>query len=238
MPTLTALTAHSRRAGRYTVSIDGVALALGAGGEHNGEPERQPRRGRPSTAPRPALVDVALVHDLALKVGMELPDDTLRSLVDGALQVEAMDRALGMLARRAHSRRELERGLSQKGSPRSAIDAVVTRLGNTGHLDDQSFAEAFARSRLVGRGQSRRRVAAELAKRGVARSDVDRALRRVAAEEGVDDMEQARRAAQKKLRGLAKLAPEVARRRLLAYLMRQGFDGDVVRRATAELFAK
>lgn len=238
MPTLTALTPHPRRAGRYTVSIDGAALTLGVGGERNGEGERPLRHGRPSDAPRPALVDAALVHDLALKPGMELPDDTLRSLTAGALQVEAMDRALGMLGRRAHSRRELERGLSQKGSPKTAIDAVVTQLVNTGLLDDPSFAAAFARSRLVGRGQSSRRVAAELAKRGVARSDVDGALGRVAADEGVDEVEQARRAAQKKMRGLSNLEAAVVRRRLQAYLMRQGFGGDVVRRVTAELQAK
>lgn len=219
MPTLTALTPHPRRAGRYSVSVDGVVLTFD--GTHG--------------AAATALVDAALVQALGLKVGAELSADALRSLADGARQVKAMDRALGMLGRRAHSRRELERGLAQKGSPKAAIDTVLTQLSHRGLVDDRAYAESFARSRLVGRGQSRRRVAAELAKRGVARDAVEAALVTIAESEGVDELVQARRAAGKKVRGMSGLGPEVLRRRLVGFLIRQGFGGGVVRQITDEL---
>ncbi|MBI1808767.1 MAG: regulatory protein RecX [Gemmatimonadetes bacterium] len=269
MPRITALTAHPRRAGRYTLSVDGAVLEFGGNStaedaedaedrhiagtaprfSHRRSPKRLPLPSSASSASsavdsqfkspaKPLLLDAALIHALSLKVGLELTADLIRSIEAGANVVAAMDQALSMLARRAHSRRELERGLSQKGLPKPAIDAVVTRLVERALLDDRAYAESFARSRLIGRGQSRRRVAAELAKRGVARADADEALARVAAEDGVDELDQARRAAQKKMRGLRSLEPDVARRRLMGYLLRQGFGGEAVRRVTAELLPR
>jgi len=219
MPRITAITAHPRKPGRYSVAVDGKVLTL-VDGETT------------------ALVDAALLHTHRAKQGAELSDGSRDALIEGALTLQAMDRAVGMLGRRAYARRELERALSQKGTPRPQIDAVVTRLVESGLVDDRAFAENFARARLAGRGQSRRRVSAELSKRGVSRADADAALARIVEDEGIDELAQARKAGEKKSRALAKLEPDVARRRLTGYLVRQGFGGEVVRKVTAELLGR
>src|SRR5262245_24137112 len=80
------------------------------------------------------------------------------------------DRALDLLESRSRSVVELRRMLIRKGEPASDVDAAIERLRGAGLLDDGSYARQLARSKAVGAGQSRRRIAQELARRGVTRS--------------------------------------------------------------------
>jgi regulatory protein len=86
----------------------------------------------------------------------------------------------------------------------------------------------------MGPGQSRRRIAQELARRGVARDLGDRAIAEVFENEGVDESVTIERVARKKMKTLAKLDAVTQRRRLSAFLARRGYDveaiGDVVGR--------
>ena len=239
MPKLPALSPHPRRAGRYAVLVDGVPLPSNSPPPRRAPSPRPPGRpGHPDLGPPPALLDAAAIHTLGLKLGADLSEPTLAAIARAAELVDATDRALALIALRSHSSREVARKLAQKGIAKPAIDAAVTRLVDTGLLDDRAFTESFVRSRLVGRGQSRRKVAAELAKRGIPRAEADHALSAVAESEEVSELDQARKAAGKKVRSLAKLEYDVARRRLAGYLMRQGFGGDVVRQVTAELVVR
>jgi regulatory protein len=82
---------------------------------------------------------------------------------------------------------------------------------------------------------SRRRIAAELAKRGVERAIADVAIAEVMDDEAIDERAMVIAAAQKKLRSLAKLEPDVQRRRLYGFLARKGYPADLVRDAVAKL---
>jgi regulatory protein len=77
---------------------------------------------------------------------------------------------IGMLARRARGRAELTRKLLQKGFSAEQVEEAVTRLGSRGFLDDAELAASVSRSRLRS-GHGRRKVAFELARRGVAVDD-------------------------------------------------------------------
>ena len=54
------------------------------------------------------------------------------------------------------------------------------------------------------------------------------------ADDAVDEQALVEAAAKKKLRSLAKLEPEVQRRRLYGFLARQGFPADLVRATVAK----
>ena len=97
-----------------------------------------------------------------------------------------------------------------------------------GFLNDFEFARGFARSRAVNRGQSRRRIEAELSKRGVNRTVIGQAIADVFEHEEVDERAQVNAAAAKKLKSLLKLEPDVRRRRLYGYLARQGFNSQLI----------
>ena len=75
--------------------------------------------------------------------------------------------ALDLLARREHSRRELDRKLRARGFAPEAIDGALTELTATGALAEARFTESYVRAR-VARGKGPVRIRAELAERGVA----------------------------------------------------------------------
>jgi regulatory protein len=73
---------------------------------------------------------------------------------------------MDLLARREHSRLELERKLAAKSFERPEIDEVLDELECDGLLSTDRFAESFVASRYA-RGQGPHRIRRELAERGV-----------------------------------------------------------------------
>jgi len=84
--------------------------------------------------------------------------------------------ALDLLARREHSRRELERKLGARGFPDDAIAATLDALEESGALAAARFTESFIRAR-VAKGQGPARIRAELAARGIDREQAAELLR-------------------------------------------------------------
>ena len=78
----------------------------------------------------------------------------------------AYSKALGLLARREHSRRELKLKLRQGGYEGEEAGAALDRLGEQHYQDDDRFAEMLVRSR-VGQGYGPMRLRAELKSHGL-----------------------------------------------------------------------
>ncbi len=87
---------------------------------------------------------------------------------------DPLDRAVGLLARRAHSQWELRRKLRMKGFGAEAVDGAMARLVELGYLDDSSFAKGLVQRRGALRGP--RALSAELAAKGIDRADADAAV--------------------------------------------------------------
>ena len=83
--------------------------------------------------------------------------------------------AVELLARREHSRLELERKLSARGFPDGVIGPALDSLERSGTLAATRFTESFIRSRLA-KGQGPVRIRTELAERGVADEQVSELL--------------------------------------------------------------
>jgi len=212
---VTALRENPRKPGRYAVHVDGKSVAI---------------------------VNAAYLHDSALAVGTVLDEAAGDRLLLAARKLEAFDRAAAALGRRARSAHELERWLLQRGFDRADVTDAVQRLTEIGAIDDSQFARAFARSRALGKGMSRRRLAQELARRGVDRPMADAAIAEVLEEESVDERALLEGAARKKLAMLQGQDPDTVRRRLYGYLARRGYDANdiaaVLRRVMAGYTAK
>ena len=67
-------------------------------------------------------------------------------------ELTPLQRALALLVRREHSRKELARKLAERGIERDAALAAVDRLAGDGWQSDVRFAEMLVRSR-VGQGR-------------------------------------------------------------------------------------
>ena len=87
----------------------------------------------------------------------------------------AYQRALGLLVRREHSRKELGRKLSAKGVDREDADLALEKLSRQDFQNDFRFGCALARSR-AGSGYGPARIRAELATHGLCRDDIAEAL--------------------------------------------------------------
>jgi regulatory protein len=203
MSVISGIIPTPRHAGRFDVIVDGDVIAT---------------------------LSIDIIERLQLAVGRDvsaLADRIARE----AAQLKVYDRALNMLAFRARSSAELARTLVRKGEETAHVDHAVGRLKEQGLLDDAAFAQSFARAKVVGGSQSRRRVQQELSRKGVPRDVSDAAIDHVFEDEGVDALAIVAEAARKKLRSLAKLEPAVRKRRLYGFLARRGYDGDHIRSA-------
>ena len=96
-----------------------------------------------------------------------------------AATVEAA--AVRLLARREHSRVELQRKLAERGIPAELVDAVLDSLATRRLQSDERYAESLLASR-IGRGQGPARIRRELAERGVEPARIDAALEAAAAD--------------------------------------------------------
>lgn len=74
--------------------------------------------------------------------------------------------AVRLLARREHSRLELQRKLAQRDFNTSLIHQVLDELEVEGLQSDQRYAESLVNSR-IGRGQGPLKIRAELSQNGV-----------------------------------------------------------------------
>ena len=100
-------------------------------------------------------------------------------------------------------------------------------LEGVGLVDDERFARELASSRSS-RGYGRRAGMAALRAKGVDRGLAERIVEET---QPGDEEERALEVARGRLGRLGNLSPEVARRRLLSFLLRRGYDGDVARAA-------
>jgi regulatory protein len=134
--------------------------------------------------------------------------------------VDARRAALAALARRAHTRRELEQKLGRKGFERAEIRILLDDLEERGWLDDAKTAIALASWRArTGRGRGR--IASELAGKGVSRTDADAAL---ASLDPRHETKALRAALERRARVLpAGLTRQARSKKLFDHLARRGF---------------
>ena len=137
-------------------------------------------------------------------------------------------RALGLLARRDHSRAELLAKLVRSGHERAEAEHAVEDLARQGLVSDSRFAEAFVRSRIE-RGGGPLRIRRDLEARGVERSTVERLL------DPDDEAWEARaRGAREKRFGAAPPGERSEAARQARFLLGRGFTHRQVRRAIEE----
>lgn len=93
------------------------------------------------------------------------------------------ERALGLLARREHSRAELARKLAPHGTE-DEIGTVMARMVELGFLSDARFAQAWIKSKAGRFGLTRLRY--DLAQRGIDRDTIDAALKSEAVDSEIE----------------------------------------------------
>src|SRR6185437_7480767 len=104
----------------------------------------------------------------------------------------AYDKALGLLARREQSKRELRRKLDQGGYASGESDAALARLGEQHYQDDERFAGMLLRNRAA-QGYGPARIRMELKANGLADAVIRQLLDECEVDWNVSAMNQLRR---------------------------------------------
>jgi len=135
-------------------------------------------------------------------------------------------KALGLLARREHSVRELKQKLAIRGHAAAEAGAAIGRLTQQSYQSDERFAASLARKRAA-QGYGPQRIHAELKSHGLS----DPAVRAALASLDIDWVASA--AAQlRRHAGSRAPADHAERGKRAQFLLRRGFDAATVRAVT------
>ena len=133
------------------------------------------------------------------------------------------ERALGLLARREHSRVELTRKLEQAGFDAADIRTLLDGFEAKKWLSDQRFAESYVADHRARAGSVK--LAYDLRQRGVSDAIIDSVL----SENRDSELDRAREVWHKKFGSPPADAAEKARH--IRFMLGRGFTSEIVRRA-------
>ncbi len=177
---------------------------------------------------RELSVDRQTFDESPYRVGGDITEQQLDTLLESSQYNRARERALYLLGLRDYGCRELQQKLLTEATPEIAA-AVVERLRQVGLLDDSRFAARLARHLSEYKQYPRRRIRQELLRRGVDAATVEEALESLEGE----DFQQALALIEKKYYN--KINNPEDRQRTIAALARRGFTYAAIRRALEEV---
>lgn len=180
------------------------------------------------------LVPFSLFRERPLQEGQPLDLEEYDNWMMVRQYRAALDRAVGYLAARARSRREIEQKLLQVGYRPGTVEMVLYKLERERLLDDADFARQWVESR-VHHNLGRSRIAQELRRKGISADDAEEALSSIGAE---DQLAGAVALAEK---AAARIKPgedvRKAQNRIAAMLARRGYGWDIAKEALEQVMA-
>lgn len=165
-------------------------------------------------------------HELlssSLRINQEFTPDELEKLKKTAVEDKAYMRALDLLMRRFRSEWELRDYLKRKEYTPDIIDKIINRLSGAGYVNDKKFATSWVENRRLLKSTSKRKLQMELRQKRIA----DDVIQEVLSEDETDERQVLKDLIAKKQMQTRYQDPQ----KLMAYLMRQGFNYDDVKSA-------
>ena len=172
-------------------------------------------------------LDISQVVDFGIKVGMEISAEDLAEFKKASEFGKLYQRTLEWVLVRPRSIREtndyLYKKIFEKKLDKNYIDRIIETLKDKKYLDDYRFCEYYVENRFIKKGVSLKRLRMELLKKGISKEIIEEVL----ADSDRNDEEELKKMIAKKR---AKYDDE----KLTAYLVRQGFQYDLVRELVAQ----
>ena len=146
---------------------------------------------------------------------------------------KAKDAAYHYLSFRARSVKEVSDKLAEKNYSEEIVAQVVADLKRQRFLDDYQFARRFVEVRLA-RANGSRKLAQDLRRKGVRSEIIDEVLEEFAGE--IDSNERAAELLSKQAWRYRDLERDKAKRRMLGFLARRGYDADTASKAVDQVW--
>ena len=158
-----------------------------------------------------------------LKEGQEIDPDRLEKIVFDSSFRKAKEKAFYILERRDHSKFELMSKLKKDFDENIAL-SVSEKMVDLGLISDESFAEKYAKELLFSKCYSKNRAKFELLKKGINKDIAEMVLDKF----DIDTEENIRKLIEKKYKNA--FSDEKIKRRAVAFLLRQGYSFEDIRR--------
>lgn len=180
------------------------------------------------------LVPLALMRERPLKEGQPINLEEYDNWLMVRQYRFALDRAVGYLAVRARSTREIEHKLLQAGYRPCTVEMVIYKLQRENLLDDADFARQWVESRQAHK-LGRTRIAQELRRKGVSQEEAEEAL------SAIDDDDQLAGAIALAEKAAARIKPGEDQRkvasRITGMLARRGYSWDIAKQAIQQVLS-
>ncbi len=157
-----------------------------------------------------------------LRVGQELASDRIELLTGSDQLQRCLEAAYRYLSYRPRSESEIRERVQRRGFAAETVDAAISQLREQNLLNDGDFAQFWKDNRESFSPRSRWLTGMELKRKGVTNDVIEQVVA------GMDDSENAYRAALQKARRGAPTDYQSFRRRLGDYLRRRGFNYEVI----------
>ncbi len=173
-------------------------------------------------------VDSAYWLNCGYVSGDELNERELAEFKDSAGSRRAFNAGAQLISRREHSSTELYNKLLRNFPPEFAAEAV-SKLQDIGMLNDERFAQLYAKELYEKKGMGKRRILFELNSKGIDKYLAETTVEAVFEENEDDNIQRIVDIIEKKYYNIAN--DEKQRRRASAFLQRQGYSGSEIRQA-------
>ena len=168
-----------------------------------------------------------VVVKYGLTEGQTLTPEEREQIEEDEEYVQAKQRALGYLAHKPRTEKEVRRKLRQEEYVDPVIEDVIARLYELEYLDDESYATDYAHNRFSSKKYGPIRIRRELVERGIERHVAEDAVADLYQDK--DPIAVARQHAEKRWPRLAdEDDPRRRKQKMYRYLRRRGFTSDTI----------
>ncbi|MBN2256755.1 MAG: RecX family transcriptional regulator [Anaerolineaceae bacterium] len=176
---------------------------------------------------------LACIVSAWLSVGRELSDTEIDNLLRDDSFEEATQAAMRFINYKPRTAAEVRKRLVEHKIPEAAIEHTLTRLTQTGLINDDKYARDWVESRQASHPRSARMIAFELRRKGIGRLEIETAM-----SEACDDDQQAYQLASQKISRYEGLEYPEFREKLGSLLARRGFSYEVATRTVNRLWSE
>lgn len=165
--------------------------------------------------------------DLKLRIGLEVNQSRLEEFKKASDFGKIYERLMHYVFMRPRSVKEVEDYCRRKRYDLSDCQEIIQKLVKRGYVNDEAFAKSWVENRRLNKAVSERRLRMELMQKGIKSDAINRAL----TESEYNQLTALRQLATKKIRQ----TKYQDSKKLLQYLMAQGFNYDDCKTVVAEM---
>jgi regulatory protein len=175
-------------------------------------------------------LDEEVLYKYGLKIGEELDQKKIDQILESEVKKESKDAALKFLSYRMRSEKEVRDKLRKKEFAQDIIDEVIGDLKRVNLLDDYEFTSAWIRDRISNKPRGKTLLKQELWKKGIKDETIEKVLKEYFEDEE-EELNLAKNLLEKRKKRYENLDKNIAKRRMMSFLLRRGFSYEIVKQA-------